>query len=1022
MTHTRGRFAAIWRSALAVALLIATGAAAAAERRVPAVHPGAAAFEPNVGQWPRGVGFRLRLPGGSIVLDSNGRVVNVDGTSVHWELAGASAGARLEGSDPTGAVAHYLVGRDRTRWRTRVTPFMRVRARSVYQGVDVVYYMHNGELEFDFIIAPGARVDRIRLRFAQAPRLTATGDLALGDGRTLRAPRLYQELDGHQHHVEGRFAIAGRDVTFRTGAYDRTRPLVIDPVLSMATLVGTDLDDVSRGVGVDAAGFVYVAGYSAPSGSSAVADGFVAKLTADGSTLIATTYFGGSSDDRILDLAVDGSGAAYITGYTRSADLPVLHAIRSQYFGGSCPIVLGGIIPIPIPAPPCLDGFVAKIAPGGAELVYSTYLGGTHTDNGNSIAIDNTGAAYVGGRTLSGDFPIVGGADPNFNETGCGNEFQSLRCEEGFAVKLTPDGSAIAYSTFVGGRSIDRVNGIDVDEQGRAYLIGITNSTNLPVVAAFQPFRASGQCADNFATCYDAMVGRLSASGASFEYLTYLGGGGIEEGYGVAAGADGSTYVVGTTLSTNFPLHAAIDATLQPSSFCPGGLTSPPACSDGFVTRLSADGTALMFSTFLGGIGPEDALDVAVDPFGNVYVGGMTTSPDFPVHDAYQRALGGGLDGFVTMLTADGRAIGYSTFLGGPGRDYVQGVTLDAALNLTATGGAAAGFATLPRAARESGVGLEAFVLTLMPPWPAPLVVIDAGTGVPGLPIEDVYGTNAQLGSVVHVAVDAFGNRYVADSFNHRVYRIGANNRVTTVAGNGEAGFAGDGGDARAASLTSPSGVAVDGDGNVYIADTGNQRVRMVRAADNVIVTIAGGPGSPVTLAHPIGLAAGNGVLFIADTYNHRVLAVDATGAITTVVAVQTPTGVAIAPDGALLIASWTGHAVFRLAGGVLSTFAGTGAPGFGGDGGPATAAVLNGPFAVTADAFGRIFIADEFNHRVRMVNADGTIGTVLGEISGSLAFPVGVAADSFGDVFVADQGHHRVLRIFRSIHLAVTP
>ena len=1019
MTDTHIRSVAGYRSALAFALLIATGAAAAAERRVTAVHPAAAAFEPNAGQWPRDLGFRLRLPDGSIVLDSNARAVSVDGSSVRWQLAGASAAARLEGVDPTGAVAHYLVGRDKASWRTGVTPFRRVRAASVYQGVDVVYYVHNGELEFDFIIAPGGRADRIRLRFARPPRLTATGDLDLGEGRTLRAPRLYQELNGRREHVTGRFAVAGRDVTVQTGAYDRARPLVIDPVLSMATLVGTDLDDAPRAVGVDAAGFVYVAGYSAPPGSSAVADGFVAKLTPDGSTLISTTYFGGSSDDRILDLAVDGAGAAYITGYTRSPDLPMRNAIRNQYFGGFCQTILGGIVPPPIPGPPCLDAFAAKIAPGGAELVYSTYLGGTHTDTGNSIAIDGAGAAYVGGRTLSGDFPIVGGADPNFNETGCGNEFQTLRCDEGFVVKLAPDGSALAYSTFVGGRSMDRVNGIDVDEQGRAYVIGSTNSTTLPVVAAFQRFRASGQCADHFATCYDAMVGRLSASGASFEYLTYLGGGAPEEGYGIAAGADGSAYAVGTTPSSNFPLQAAIDATLQPSSFCPGGLTSPSACSDGFVTRLSPDGTTLIFSTFLGGIGPEDALDVAVDAFGNAYVGGTTTSPDFPVHDAYQLAFGGDYDGFVTMLTADGRAIGYSTFLGGRGRDFVQGVILDAALNLIATGGAA-GFATLPPAARASGAGLEAFVLSLMPPWPTPRVVIDAGTGVPGQPIEDVYGTNAQLGSVVQVAADALGNRYIADSYNHRVYRVGANNRVTTVAGNGEAGFGGDGGDARAASLASPSGVAVDADGNVYIADTGNHRVRMVRAADNVIVTIAGGPQSLATLAYPIGLAAASGVVYVADTFNHRVLAVDTAGSVTTVAAVHTPTGVAIAPDGGVLIASWGGHAVLRLAAGMLSTVAGTGVAGFAGDGGPASAAALNGPFAVAVDSLGRIFIADEFNHRVRMIDAAGTIGTVLGGGGVTLAFPVGVAADPFGNVFVADQGQHRVLRIFRSIYLTV--
>jgi DNA-binding beta-propeller fold protein YncE len=163
-------------------------------------------------------------------------------------------------------------------------------------------------------------------------------------------------------------------------------------------------------------------------------------------------------------------------------------------------------------------------------------------------------------------------------------------------------------------------------------------------------------------------------------------------------------------------------------------------------------------------------------------------------------------------------------------------------------------------------------------------------------------------------------------------------------------------------------------------------------------------------------------VLYIADTANHRVLAIDATGALTMITSVHTPTGVAIAPDGSILIASWGGHAVFRLAADTWSTVAGTGVPGFAGDGGPATAAALNGPFAVAVDALGRIFIADEFNHRIRMIDAAGKIGTVLGAGSVSLAFPVGVATDTFGNIFVADQGHYRVLRIFRSLYLTVTP
>lgn len=379
-------------------------------------------------------------------------------------------------------------------------------------------------------------------------------------------------------------------------------------------------------------------------------DAFVAKIDPTGQRVIYAAYLGGSANDYATAIAVDKAGNAYITGYTNSMDLPTANAAQSVPGGGACG-----------PADrltTCFDAFVAKLDPTGATWIYLTYLGGSSDDLAQSIAVDAAGSAAVTGSTLSPDFPVVRAI---YSDFGGG-------ASDGYMAKFDPSGSQLLFSTYLGGSGDDFGTGIAFDSGGGIYLTGYSNSPDLPTTAGPQASYSGGTCGALTSTfpCFDAYAAKLSAEGSSREFLTYLGGSGGDYGHGIAVDAAGNVTIAGMTTSQDFPVTIP---TYQTSG---GGSNT-----DAFVLRLNSAGTALAYSTYLGGIGAEAATGVAVDASGRAFITGYVHGSGFPLLNAVQTANGGFYDAFLAVLNADGTGLGFSTYLGGTGHDKARAVAVD---------------------------------------------------------------------------------------------------------------------------------------------------------------------------------------------------------------------------------------------------------------------------------------------------------------------------------------------------------
>ena len=390
-------------------------------------------------------------------------------------------------------------------------------------------------------------------------------------------------------------------------------------------LGGTDYEEATA-IAVDTAGSAYVTGWTSSNDFPVTAgafqrtakwqDAFVTKLSADGSSLVYSTRLGGAdskfssggSDDYGQAIAVDAAGHAFVSGDTTTKKFPVTTGAFQTTFKG------------------LYDVFVTKLDPTGSSLLYSTYVGGSSFDYGLGMAIDPAGDAFVTGETLSSNFPTVSPFQPTLHG------FSDISVS-----KLDPTGSRLVYSSYLGGSGVEGEvllgASIAMNRAGEALLTGTTQSSDFPVTAgAFQPRFGGGR--------YDAFVAKVSASGSVLRYASYLGGGGEDEGIHVAAGSDGTASVVGYTASTNFPVVSP----LQPAFG--GGAT------DGYMASVNPKGTALIFSSYWGGRGDDQAWGVATTPSGGVAVAGYTDSPDFTTTPGVVQPSFGGLDdGFVTTIS-----------------------------------------------------------------------------------------------------------------------------------------------------------------------------------------------------------------------------------------------------------------------------------------------------------------------------------------------------------------------------------
>lgn len=651
-------------------------------------------------------GERFVARGGGYVLDlARGRqTVHVrDGDLAHSVgvevVGGADVAPRAEAKLP--GASNYFIGNEPRRWRSGVPHHARVRYAGVYPGVDLVWYGNGGEVQYDFEVAPGADPTAIALRYdgVESAAIDADGTLrlALAHGELRqRRPFAYQvAADGTREPVAAGFRLVeagdarATAVAFTLGEYDVRRPLVIDPVITYATYLGGTSPDNPESVAIDANGAAWIAGWTdsadfpaaggVDTSANGNADAFVAKLNPQGTAFEFVTYLGGSNFDEAYRVVVDAAGNAYVAGGTASANFPTAGPAAQATYGG------GGS-----------DAFVAKLNPQGTVLLYSTFVGGggSEAQSGDAFgfAVDGDGAAYVSGETTSANFPTTPGAPQT--TLGGGSDY--------FLTKLAPGGSSVAFATYHGGNSSDDHDGnggetMVLGANGNVWLYGQTSSTTFPTTPGAIDATLGG--------ITDVFIARFDTVAGTRVYSTLLGGTGNETAFSIAVDAAGNAYVTVETPSTDFPTTpGAYDTTYT------GG------ASDAAIAKLNPQGTALVYSTYLGGTGADQPTLVRVDAAGQAFVAGGTTSANFPVTPgAPDVARNGSNEGFVTKLNASGSGLVYSTYVGTSGSDGVFELQIDGAgavyatVNTTGTDGATfGGGRTYPGGGDEYFVKLNA--------------------------------------------------------------------------------------------------------------------------------------------------------------------------------------------------------------------------------------------------------------------------------------------------------------------------
>jgi hypothetical protein len=604
-------------------------------------------------------------------------------SSLRMQLVGANPQVQVEGLEALPGKSNYFIGNDPGKWRTNISTYSKVKYKEVYPGIDLVYYGNQQKLEYDWVVAPGGDPNAIQVVFQGQEDLLidSAGDLVLKMGKTevrQKRPVVFQEVAGEPKEIAGGY-ILGKDgrVGFEAAAYDHSRSLVIDPTVIYSSLFAAGSSFLGgTGIAIDQLGNVYLTGTADsvdfPSTPGAfdrtyggLADAFVAKLDSSGSSVIYCTYLGGKGNDVAGDITLDSDGNAYLTGFTDSSDFPILGAAQASLRGGS-------------------DGYIAKLNPIGSVLIYSTFLGGSKEDWPRHVAIDAAGNTYVTGFTTSEDFPTLSAFQPKY---GGGDG-------DGFVTKLNAAGSTLLYSTYLGGSGEDAFLGaVAVDAQGSAYVTGGTSSSDFPMKNPFQSQKGP------YST---AFISKLSPSGSSLEYSTFLGlssygmdilvtaegescvtgsaypddfpvtepsltlgglsaflckldasashlvfsrlvgGSGQDEVRGMTRDTAGNFYIVGRTLSQDFPTSNAIQPNLAGDY-------------DAFLIKFTSTGAGPVYATYWGGTDRDTATAVAADNSGNIYMAGTTSSSNFPLLHSLHTSRQGAEDySFIVKLSEEG--------------------------------------------------------------------------------------------------------------------------------------------------------------------------------------------------------------------------------------------------------------------------------------------------------------------------------------------------------------------------------
>lgn len=643
------------------AALVALETSGTAEVCLPAPSHGPAAVRPIFERAPASepwAAFLARASGHTLGFSPDGVTVSLGSQrceagvcttrvdALRMRLARSRAAPLIEALDPLGPRVHRLRGRDRTRWEQDVPAFGRLAYRDVYPGTDLVFRSAGAQLEFDFVLQPGADPEQIEMVFEGAvrPQMRA-GDLVLqsaADSLVLRAPRAFELAHGRCRELAANYRLLGSErVGFELARHDPEAALVIDPLLDYSTFLGGGGADHAGGVAQDAAGYVYVASMGVPVLGFPTTEGAfetehqgetdvsVTKFDPATGTLVYSTILGGSGFDfESIDLVVDDSGRAHLTGFTTSTDFPTTPGSFQPASGGGT------------------DVFVTRLAADGSDLDWSTYLGGSASEVGQEIAIDPAGDVYLTGWTYSSDFPTTAGA---FQETSGGDG-------DAFVARIDAAGATLSYSTYVGGENDDSAKSLELMDDGSVWVVGSTRSSNFPLTPDAVGEAVGGE---------QAFAAQLAADGGALLYSTGLGGSGDEAGRDIAVSDAGLVVVFGNTLSGDL---AATTGGFQ---------SSPGGGMDAFLAALDPAAGELVWASYLGGGSYDVARAIEIDANGIVVVGG-TDSHDFPISaGAFQSIHGGEEDAFLARISLDGGELLYSTFLGGTTADRARNLVLE---------------------------------------------------------------------------------------------------------------------------------------------------------------------------------------------------------------------------------------------------------------------------------------------------------------------------------------------------------
>lgn len=620
------------------------------------------AFVPNVGQSDPAVKFQAQSGASSIFLTKDGLtmvwpVAGTEGEAGENEVGSAAALSMhfldvnpnldvMTGNALPGTV-NYLQGNNAADWYTNVATYGAVTYQQLYPGVDLHYVGQAGQLIHTFEVAPGVDPEVIHWSYDDNVSVSVdetTGDLVLSinaadDQNPITLvqslPTAWQMMDGDRQLLKTNYSLKENGtVSLKIEDQQTELNLFIEQrILTPIAVLGSSGFETGNSIAVDSSDNIYIVGSTFTQDFPTVdpiqtwrggGDVFVTKLSPDGSTIIFSTFLGGSDDESGTGIAVDSDNYVYITGTTSSVNFPVQNPFQATYSG-------------------LIDSFVAKLATDGTGLIYSTYLGGTVQDWAQALAIDSTGHVYITGGTASSDFPLV-------------NPYQTQHSfHEAFVTKFSPDGTSLVFSTYLGGdEDGEGAYGIAVGQDNTIFVTGLTGSDDFPVV---NPYQSSLLGTSN------AFVTRFAADGASLIYSTYLGGEFETIGRGIVVDESLNAYVVGETRSTNFP-------TVNPLQGVNNGY------EDVFITKLSSTGNTLLYSTYLGGTGYDSGTAIALDDGNQMYVVGRTSSPDFPVANPVQLDMGS-YDIFVTSISSDGSSLVYSSYLGGDSWDWGFGIAVN---------------------------------------------------------------------------------------------------------------------------------------------------------------------------------------------------------------------------------------------------------------------------------------------------------------------------------------------------------